>query len=97
MPGRREPYKRGAWQRRGRQDHFNDAEYAIIAQGFTDKTPTRVIAQRLGCTQRVIQAHYQRLRGVRPIPQPVKVAPPRPKSDRPLNNPSRFYRSNFEV
>lgn len=97
MPGRREPYKRGEWQRRCRQDHFNDIERAVVAQGFKDKTPTRIIARRLGCTQRVVQIHYQHLRGERPAPKTAEVTPARPKSDRPLKNPARFYRSNFEV
>lgn len=70
---------------RSRQQHFTDAERALIRASFEGGRRARDVARELQCSIRVIQTHYLNLR-----------CDERARTPKPPPATPRFYRSDFE-
>lgn len=54
--------RRDDWEyARTRQQHFDEAELALIREAFTAGIKAQVIARQLKCSTRAIQARYAKL------------------------------------
>lgn len=75
------------WEyKRTRQQHFTEAELALIRMAFNQGRKAVSVARELECSTRVIHTHYTNMAAEIPIRE-------MPKAER----PARFYRSNFDL
>ena len=95
--------------RGGRAFWLSQERLDTITACFLEGATHRACAKAVGCSQATVNGYYQRLRAGEILKSREhgwrwgqrgghvdKPITPRPKRKKPLNNPSRFYTSNFE-
>lgn len=84
-------YKSG----RTNRQHLNDEEINLIRRRFRENVRTILVAQEVGCSQRVVNKYYAMFAGT---PHSVsKIRTQTKNVKRKVELPNRHYKSNFEV